>query len=472
MTTFEKILKTISRHQLIEKHQHIVLGLSGGPDSLCLFHVLLRLAGQWDLTIHPVHINHKLRPGAAEEDQAFVEEFCRRAGCPARVYTYDCNAIAAREHLTSEEAGRKARYEAFALTAAALRAEGIRPGDIRIAVAQNADDQAETILFRILRGAGTDGLAGISYCRRDEDGNRIVRPLLDIYKEEILDYCREQELTPCIDKTNEEPLYARNRLRLQLIPLLQQEYNSNIKDTLNRMGRNAACDSQCLWEQAAAAYEKLCRRKESGMVTLEGDELRSLHPALRQRVLSMAFQEAGLAEDVSYAHYESCEAMVFHAGPSAGCDLPGGYRFDRVYGDVRIASKEYLSGTVSPEEFRISVVTAQTWRTARKGEKNQAAFDLDALEAVYGADAAEKIRLRNRLPGDFLAISGGKRKKVQDLFVDAKIPKGDRDRILLAAIGHEVLWIPSAGGWSRYSAKYSVGPDTKKVIYIEKNCGM
>ena len=472
MTTFEKVLKTIRDHQLIEKHQHIVLGLSGGPDSLCLFHILLRLAEDWDLTVYPVHVNHKLRPGAAEADQRFVEDFCLQAGSPARVYVYDCGAIAAKERLTSEEAGRKVRYEAFAREAAELRSKGVRPEDIRIAVAQNADDQAETILFRVLRGAGTDGLSGISYSRFDEEENRIVRPLLDIYKEEILAYCRENQLRPCVDATNQEPLYTRNRLRLQLIPLLEQEYNANIKDTLNRMGKIAARDSQFLWSQAKQAYDRLCLEQTPAMVTLEGDGLRKLDPALRQRVLSLAFQQVGLTEDVSYAHYESCEAIVFHAGPSAGCDLPDGYRFVRVYGDVRVASKAYASGEAESSEVRIRVVTAEEYSRLPAKKGGRAAFDLDALEAVYGEHAAGLLCIRTRQPGDFIALGGGGRKKLQDLFVDRKVPRDDRDRILLAAVGSEVLWVLPVQGWSRYSGKYSVEASTKKVIYIEKICDM
>lgn len=472
---FEKTVKTIAGHRLIEKHQHIVLGLSGGPDSLCLFHVLLALAPDWDLTIHPVHVNHRLRPGAAEADQAFVEEICRRAGCPARVYVRDCGAIAAAEHLTSEEAGRKVRYEAFAAEAADLRSKGVSPGAIRIAVAQNADDQAETILFRVLRGAGTDGLAGISYSRRDEAGNVIIRPLLDIYKEEILAYCREQGLKPCVDATNQEPLYTRNRLRLQLIPLLEREYNAGIKDTLIRMGHIAAQDSRCLWTQARQAYDGLCREQAPGMVRLAGAGLRELDPAVRQRVLSLAFQQAGLGSDVSFAHYESCEKIVFHDGPSAGCDLPGGYRFVRVYEDVRIQSGDWRKAPEPAEAVTVRVMTAKAYRALGQkaaAEKQAAAFDLAALRESCGARAEEAVRIRTRAPGDFIAISGGRRKKLQDLFVDWKLPKADRGRVLLAAVGSEVLWVLPYRGWTRYSAKYAVTSATKKVIYIEKNCDM
>ena len=216
----ETVLNTIREHHLIEKNQHIVIGLSGGPDSVCLFHVLYRLSKEWNLSLHPVHINHKFRPGAAEADQAYVQQLCLDAGCPCKTFFFDCNQIAQEEKITSEEAGRKVRYQAFAETASEVADTGVRLRDIKIAVAQNADDQAETILFRILRGAGTDGLSGISYKRHDEYGNEIIRPLLDAHKVDILDYCSEYGLHPRSDHTNLEPIYTINKIRLNLINYL------------------------------------------------------------------------------------------------------------------------------------------------------------------------------------------------------------------------------------------------------------
>ena len=142
---------------------HIVLGLSGGPDSVCLFSVLTELAGEMNLTLHPVHINHRFRPGAAEEDQTYVEELCRSNGLSCRSFVYDCPAMAREQKLTPEEAGRKARYEAFFKVAGEIHASGVPASKIAVAVAQNANDQCETILFRILRGTGTDGLSAVCH---------------------------------------------------------------------------------------------------------------------------------------------------------------------------------------------------------------------------------------------------------------------------------------------------------------------
>ncbi|MGX8773942.1 MAG: tRNA lysidine(34) synthetase TilS, partial [Bacillota bacterium] len=161
MLKAEKIIRdTIREHNLIEKGDHIVIGLSGGPDSVCLFHVLSVMAAEMDLTIHPVHVNHMFRPGAAEADQKYVEELSEHFGLTPYVFTVNCSALAEELDMTSEEAGRKARYDAFFLVAEKVAGELGGPGRVKIAVGHNANDQAETVLFRILRGTGMDGLAG------------------------------------------------------------------------------------------------------------------------------------------------------------------------------------------------------------------------------------------------------------------------------------------------------------------------
>ena len=170
MKAEKQIRRTIDEQNLISRGDHIVIGLSGGPDSVCLFHVLKGMAEEMMLTLHPVHLNHKFRPGAAEEDQAYVERLCSELGTPARVFTVDCKALAEELGMTSEEAGRKARYDAFYHVAEEVAGSctGGDTGRVKIAVAQNANDQAETVMFRLLRGTGTDGLAGMQRLQRNQ----------------------------------------------------------------------------------------------------------------------------------------------------------------------------------------------------------------------------------------------------------------------------------------------------------------
>lgn len=463
----KQILNTIEEHDLCQNGAHIVLGLSGGPDSVCLFDVLCKEAKERNWYIYPVHVNHKFRPGAAEADQAYVENLCQRRGWPCTSFVYDCNKIATEEKMTSEEAGRKARYDAFGKRARALVDAGIAKESIVIAVAQNGDDQAETILFRMLRGAGTDGLAGISYSRFDENGFRVVRPLLDCRKKDILAYCENGNLEPCIDQTNLEPVYTRNKIRLELIPLLEA-YNSNITDTMIRMGKSCATDKDYLWENAGEAFERLCREKKQKKILLDGKGMQKLHRSIRQRVIAKALFEIGLKEDLSYAHFAKCEEIVFHSHPSARTDLPKGYCFAKNYNNIKV----FLPDSAQERTLQITVMTAETYRNLNLNQNHHAVFDKEAMEKVYGTDFTERIILAEREAGDTIAMADGKRKKVQDYFVDRKIPKDVRDSIGLVKIGHDVLWVTPYEGIGRFCSKFKLCPDTKNVICIEIICDL
>lgn len=603
----QKILQTIKEHDLLKKNMHVVVGLSGGPDSMCLFDVLCQLAepapqqvqygelarceanqemavqqepapqDQGEnvsalglaLKLYPVHVNHQFRPGAAEKDQAFVEKFCRDRGWPCRSFVVDCNAMAKREGLTSEEAGRKARYQAFRQVADEIVEGGVKRENVVIAVAQNANDQCETILFRLLRGTGVDGIAGIAYKRWDESGTAVVRPLLDVCRAEIEEYCESNHLAPRRDHTNAEPTYARNRIRLELIPFLKKNYSQNVIDVVNRLGELAAVDREYLWMQAEEAYQNARQSTNmrdshsadlgsgrAGFVDLDCGALASLHPAIRSRVYGRALGEIGLKEDVTAAHIAGLDRILESGRPSAAWNLPDGFMAVRRYGVMRLQRKfenDENIGTIrlsqiddanyadnikdekmtdpdipqsmtnpdathSTADFSLLRVTvpegqpgqtglqvdaylgqaagqlrapasragdtAETTRLEGDGGETveaarrtvfdsnarQAVFDLDALEATYGEGAAQQITLRRRQQGDYMQIRIGgalHRKKLQDIFVDMKMPKEDRDHLLLAAIGKEILWILPVGCEShvkigrngRFSAAYSAFSD-------------
>lgn len=332
----EKVRRTVEEHKLISKGQHIVVGLSGGPDSVCLFHILMRLRKEYDLTIHPVHINHKFRPGAAERDQAYVEELCRKNGLECRTFVVDCNVMADELHMTSEEAGRKARYDAFYQVANEV---GMHE-DVKIAVAQNANDQAETILFRLLRGTGTDGLAGIAY-ERKERGISVIRPILDIYRNEIEEYCRENSLDPVIDHTNNEAIYARNKIRLDLLPYLEENYNENMKEALVRLGRIASQDKDFIWQQVEKEYVRLAEEYE-GKVVMDRQQLSDMHLALRHRIMLKAFSKIGLDKDVSEERIKAADLIIEKKQAPKTVQFPRGYRITVAKGNVYFADSEVL----------------------------------------------------------------------------------------------------------------------------------
>ena len=346
----KQIRETICNHNLIQKGDHIVIGLSGGPDSVCLFHVLLKLKEEMDLTIHPVHVNHQLRPGAAEADQAYVERLCARAGMKPRVFTVDCNGLAEQLGMTSEEAGRKARYDAFCRVAA--EAAGGADAGVKIAVGHNADDQAETVLFRILRGTGMDGLAGMAYMRDekrsgggDEPGGtyRIIRPLLDVRREDVEEYCSAQGLQPVTDHTNNEELYTRNKIRLDLIPYIEEKYNTNFREGLIRMAKIAAADKAYFWEETTRAYEQLraaapeaeTDEETEAVIALDWRGLAGCHEALRHRIILKAFGEIGLAQDITAERLEAADKIILGNTGGKTVEFPHGYLLRVGKGTVR-----------------------------------------------------------------------------------------------------------------------------------------
>lgn len=452
-----------------------MLGLSGGPDSVCLFSVLCQLAEDMNLTIHPVHINHKFRPGAAEEDQAYVEELCRSKGLCCRSFVYDCPAIAKEQKLTPEEAGRNARYEAFFKVAEEIRSQGVPAEKIAVAVAQNANDQCETILFRIMRGTGTDGLSGIAYKRDGEGGIAVIRPLLDITRDEIEKYCAEQGLDPRIDHTNSETVYTRNRIRLELIPYLAEKFNTNIVETVNRLGRIAAEDREYMYQEARTIFDEIRQVAQDSQaerteqtVSIFTPPLENLHPAIRFRVYNIALDNAGMEGNVTRSHLEAVESVRISRSPSASVDLADGFSVCRAYDRLIF----YRRGEHAAEDAKWKLTVMNRQEYCEFMENTQA-------KQLYGAFSGRVLEtganpeLRTRRDGDTITIKGGT-KKLQDFFTDCKVPKMYRDEMLLLAAGSRVLWVLPSEHFpdernrqkGRFSADYKADPSCDETIIV------
>ncbi|MCI9595949.1 MAG: tRNA lysidine(34) synthetase TilS [Firmicutes bacterium] len=460
----KKIKKTIYQHQLVQRGDHVIIGLSGGPDSVCLFHVLKHLRQELDIALYAVHVNHRFRPGAAEEDQAYVEALCQESGIACVPFVYDCEAIAKELGVSSEEAGRKARYASFRKVAHSLEQNGVDPKNIKIAVAQNAEDQAETVLLRLLRGSGPDGLAGIAYSRKEE-GYQVIRPLLDVRRAEIEAYCQAENLKPRMDHTNSQPIYTRNKIRLQLLPYLRETFNPNINDALIRLSKIAAEDKAYLWQAAEEEYQRLLR--PDGQLDLEG--VRRLKRPIRRRVMMKALEVAGLSQDITASHLEAADSLIEGKTDSASLDFPKNYAMRIQYGSLRFYKKEADSKRRLPgARLRVQIIELENRDQAYP--ENAAVFDYDKICQCH---ETREIHLRGRQAGDYLSLKNG-RKKLQDFFVDQKIPKQERDGILLAAIGSEVLWVAATEGGPlkrhRYSEKYKVDQGTKKALTLEILC--
>lgn len=519
-----KILQTIKRENLLKENMHIVVGLSGGPDSVCLFDVLKSMAEEMNLSLYAVHVNHGLRPVAADEDQFYVSELCDKYNVPCYVYKVDCKHIAQEYGMTSEEAGRKARYDAFSKTADKICIEkGLNHGEVAIALAHNSNDQAETILFRILRGTGTDGLYGIPYSRLDESNFKIVRPLLDVSREEIESYCQKRGLLPQIDHTNSENLYTRNKIRNMLIPYIKENFNENITETLIRLGKVAAEDRDFIRNEARKIFEESCCELQNGDLCVpSGDEpcscrllresceeaeaIKSLildtgplleaHRALRMRVYTMALGKIGVYRNITYAQEEGIDKVLNSKSPSAMYLLADNARVKREY-DKIIFSKEESTDKKALKAFTQDIAKEQGWslyeltkeefEQFRHKKEREAASGIKTVYGAFEGVSISELLLRTRKKGDRISVAGGS-KKIQDFLVDEKVPKLHRDEMLLLARGSDVLWVLPSKYFARenlaekgrFSERYKVGRHCEetekeqclnhenKVIILEK----
>lgn len=310
MTIENKVLETIKKYQLIEKEDKLVIGVSGGPDSMALLHILLTLQEKEQIpscTLLVAHVNHMLRK-EAEEETAYVEEFCRLHEIPCFVKRAKVEELAQKAKMGTEEMGRNIRYQFFEEVRQKEKAQ-------KIVTAHHANDNAETVLMNILRGSGTAGLRGIEPIRKNEKNVVFVRPLLNCTKEEIYEYCEEKKLQPKIDKSNQENVYNRNKVRNILIPFLEKEWNPNIVATLNRLSELARQENQYLERQTQKAYEDMVLEEGKDSIVLSLKKWNGQDFVIKSRVIRYTINRLlGTTKDIEKIHIEDiiklCENNV------------------------------------------------------------------------------------------------------------------------------------------------------------------
>ena len=421
---YNQVCATVERHNMLVHGDCVVLGLSGGADSMCLLHVLLRLQTRLGLSIVCAHVNHGLRRSAIT-DETFVREVCQTAGVTLRVFHADI-AEYARAHGTGREAaGRVLRYESFGSCG---RQEFGK--NFKIATAHSRSDQAETVLMRILRGTGTHGLGGIPPVR----GN-IVRPLIDVARQDIEAYNNRHSVAYVQDETNAANDYTRNKIRNELLPHLAQVYNPNITDTLALSAMLASDDEACL--EALAAAETGGADHTGETVTLCVSRLNSLHSAIARRVIRRAVALVrNDTADILAAHVEAALSIARgQTGKSA--TICGGVVAEKVYDTLRIGAKAAPRAPSYsydlPPDTPLFVPEAGLYALVSRQEP--ANLPHGAVTKVFSVGLP--LTLRTRRPGDRFGS-----KKLKDFFIDTKTPRAERETAALVAHGGDILWIP------------------------------
>lgn len=434
----------IEKYRMIEAGSQAVAGVSGGADSVCLLFLLMEYQKRVPFSLRAVHVNHHLRGEEAVRDQEFTRRLCESLGVPLDLYDYDVPRMAETEHLSCEEAGREARRRAFYRTACRWE----RPDQVRIALAHHENDQAETVLHNLVRGAGLAGLAGIRPVHRTGSG-MYIRPLLCISREETENYLIQRGIPWVTDSTNEEEVYTRNKIRREILPALMQINSGAVKNIAAAAGRVLEAEDY-LSELTQKAVEKYTAKE--GSVWILSRNLFEEPMLLQKRVVKNVLEAAaGKKKDLSSAHMEAVlELAKGRTGASAS--LIYGLRAQQVYGDIHITRGEQEKKDLLELEFRVF-----PYENQQIPEKTYTKwFDYDKIK--------NSLAVRRRLPGDYLMISrDGGTKKLKDYFIDCKVPRRERDNVTLLADGSHVLW---AVGY-RISEYYKVTSQTKKVIKVQ-----
>jgi len=463
----DRILDTINKYKLIEKGEGVVVGVSGGPDSVCLLHVLNSLSENLKLRLFAVHINHMLRGEEADADQKYVESLCEKLGVPLYVRSFDIGGIAAREGISLEEAGREIRYREFDKISRDVGAD-------KIAVAHNRNDQAETVLMNIMRGTGMDGLKGMDFKR----GN-IVRPLLEIDRKDIEEYCRIHSLNPRTDSSNLESLYTRNKIRLELIPHMSRLSGTDITESLFRMSRLIKEDSEFIEDAAIQAFCESTSAKDAGEICLDVEKLKKNPPAILKRVIRLAVREIkGNLKGIENVHVEKAVDLCINGQTGKQIHLPSGLKISKSYNVLKISKIKDLKKTPAfCEQVKIpgttviehldAVLTADILPndgdfSFQGNVKNRSLVQFFDYNRLY-----DGIYIRNRKNGDvFKPYKSNGTKKLKEYFIDCKIPKEIRDEIPVIACGNEIVWIIG----HKISDKFIVTENTKNILRLEYKC--
>lgn len=454
------VRRTMGRYGMVAAGDMVVAAVSGGPDSLAMLHILWRLRQELGIRLHVAHLNHLLRGEESHADVGFVRRVAAELGLGCTTAEVDVAGVARTERLSLEDAGRRERYAFFRRVMEEVKGT-------RTALGHTRDDQAETVLMRLLRGAGTTGLAGILPVR----GDGVIRPLIACSRWRVEGYCREQGLEPRLDATNERPVYMRNRIRLEVLPLLES-YNPQVRDVLVNLAETMRAEDRLLNELASSAYGDVIRREGEGSLVVSPKT--GTYPlALQRRLVRRAV--ADLAGRRLSPDFDQVEQVLGLLGeePGRSVSLPGRIEARREH-DAVILARSGVRSTVRyryslsvPGEVTVSEAGLKLSASIREGDgptvttgPGVAVFDAEKISAP--------LAVRNRRAGDrFHPAGAGGTKKLKDFFIDSRVPRRVRDRVPLLISEDEILWVVGY----RTDERFQPGPGTRRFLVVESSGG-
>lgn len=487
------MLRFIQEHHLVSDQHSLLVAVSGGPDSVCLLHILFQLREELGIKLHMAHLDHQLRGEESAADAQYVSGLAHRLDIPATMEQRDVKAYQAQRHLSLEEAAREVRYTFLAQVAESIGAD-------QVAVGHTMDDHIETILMHLIRGAGTRGLRGLQPTTRwrlTKNSLTIVRPLLSVSRQETADYCRHHQLAPRIDASNLSLSPLRNRIRHQLLPLLQS-YNPRVAEALLRTAHIAEDALAFLDTESAQLWGEVAREQKNTVV-FDKERFLELPSALKRYLLRASIEKlSGNLKDIEARHIE--EIMAALTKPAGKrISLPDDLIFSVEYDKYLLSSD---AAVLSPfptleSEFPLKVpgeTLIPGWRIRAtiidpsvikgkpeganapsettiphplikgKGIKGMGLIN-NLFTAYFDLDrAGNKLAVRPRQPGDrFQPLGMPQPKKLGEFMIDAKIPHAWRQQIPVVCSPQHILWVV---GW-RIDDRAKVTANTKQILCLK-----
>ena len=462
----QRVLRFIQEYHLIAS-KPLLVAVSGGPDSVCLLHILVNLQNELGIGLHVAHLNHQLRGNESKADAQYVSDLAHQLGIPATIEERDVKAYQAQHRISLEEAAREVRYTFLAEVAKSI-------GASQVAVGHTIDDHIETILMHLIRGTGTRGLRGLQpstewQLRQNGNSLTIIRPLLQISRKETADYCLNHKLRPRLDASNLSLALLRNRMRHELLPRLES-YNPRVAEALLRAAQIATDDLAFLDEESSRLWDKIVQEQKDTII-LDKERFLELPSALKRHLLRLAIEKLlGNLKDIETRHIEGImAALTKPAGKRI--NLPAGLIFSIEYNKylmgrdpAALSLFSTLEGEFAlkiPGETRlagwhIEATILNREQMTEKGSNFVAYFDFDKT--------GNKLVVRSRQPGDeFQPLGMSQPKKLGEFMIDAKIPRAWRQKVPIVCSPSQILWVV---GW-RIDDRVKVTPETKQVLGLK-----
>jgi tRNA(Ile)-lysidine synthase len=447
-----RVSAALEKYSLLKRGETILVGLSGGPDSVCLLYLFDKLKREINLKLHAVYVNHNLRPDETSKEADFCANLCKKLDIGFTLKSVDVKAHAKEWRLNKQEAARQLRYGAFDETAFEVGAD-------RIALAHNADDQAETLIMRLIRGAGPTGLCGMPAKR-----GKIIRPLIEIERRMIEDFLDAEKIPFVVDSSNLRPDYFRNRLRQSLMPFLK-EINPNLTDTITNTVSIIQEEERYFDIIVTKTLMKLISRRTADRIELFLTPLEAMDTVIVRRVLRRAIDETKGKSGISFTHIKDIISMIKHGAAGDRLYLPGGMRVIKEYSVIIITTEKpaKMSSYEIHPPAKLPLKEAGMVIEATFEEQSFAPGDGKSSVVLDAGLMTFPLQVRPRCPGDFFfPIGFGRRKKLQDFFVDEKVPRDDRDKIPIVVSGSDIVWI---AGY-RADERFRITEKTKKFLRL------